>query len=68
MEHNPGRPISWVGTSIVIVGFILGGWAMTGGIFIATGPHWVLFWIGAAIALVGCFTLLFSRAMHTDWY
>jgi hypothetical protein len=62
MEHNPGRPISWVGTSIVIVGFIIGGIAMV------PSPHWLFFWIGAAIAIVGCFVLLFSRAMTTDWY
>jgi hypothetical protein len=62
MEHNSGRPISWVGTAVVIVGFIIGGIA-----FVPT-PHWLFFWIGAAIAIIGCFTLLFSRAMHTDWY
>jgi len=28
LEHNPGRPVSWVGTSVVIVGFIVGGIAM----------------------------------------
>jgi len=62
LEHNPGRPISWVGTSIVIVGFIIGGIA-----FVPT-PHWLLFWIGAAVAIFGCLVLLFSKAMHTDWY
>jgi len=62
LEHNPGRPISWVGTSIVIVGFIIGGIA-----FVPT-PHWLVFWIGAAVAIFGCLILLFSKAMHTDWY
>jgi hypothetical protein len=61
-EHNPGRPISWVGTSVVIVGFIIGGIA-----FVPT-PHWLFFWIGAAVAIFGCLILLFSKAMHTDWY
>jgi hypothetical protein len=28
----------------------------------------VIFWIGAAVAIIGCLILLFSRAMHTDWY
>jgi hypothetical protein len=62
LEHNSGRPISWVGTSIVIVGFIIGGIAMV------PAPHWVIFWVGAAVAIIGCLILLFSRAMHTDWY
>jgi hypothetical protein len=62
LEHNPGRPISWVGTSIVIVGFIIGGIAFV------PGPHWTIFWIGAAVAIVGCLVLGFSKAMDTDWY
>jgi hypothetical protein len=62
LEHNSGRPISWVGTIVVIVGFIIGGAAMV------PGPHWLVFWIGAGVAIIGCLTLLFSRAMHTDWY
>jgi hypothetical protein len=61
-EHNSGRPISWVGTSIVIVGFIIGGIAFV------PSPNWIVFWIGTAVAIVGCFVLLFSKAMHTDWY
>ena len=62
MEHNSGRPISWVGTSIVIVGFIIGGIAFV------PGPHWTIFWIGTAVAIVGCLILLFSKAMNEDWY
>jgi hypothetical protein len=62
LEHNPGRPISWVGTSIVIVGFIIGGIAFV------PAPNWVVFWIGTAVAIIGCFVLLFSKAMSTDWY
>ena len=62
LEHNSGRPISWVGTSVVIIGFVIGGIAMV------PGPNWVIFWIGAAVAIIGCLILLFSRAMHTDWY
>jgi hypothetical protein len=62
LEHNSGRPISWVGTSVVIVGFVVGGVA-----FIPS-PNWIVFWVGAGIAIVGCLILLFSKAMHTDWY
>ena len=61
-EHSSGRPISWVGTSIVIVGFVIGGIAFV------PSPNWIVFWIGSAVAIVGCFVLLFSKAMHTDWY
>ena len=60
--HNSGRPISWLGTSITIVGFVVGGIAFV------PEPHWIPFWIGAGVAIVGCFILLFSKAMSTDWY
>jgi hypothetical protein len=60
--HNSGRPISLVGTSIVIVGFIVGGVALV------PSPHWIVFWVGAGIAIVGCLVLAFSKAMNTDWY
>jgi hypothetical protein len=62
LEHNPGRPISWAGTIVVIIGFIIGGIA-----FIPK-PDWVVFWIGTGVAIVGCLILLFSKAMSTDWY
>ena len=62
LEHNPGRPISWVGTVVVIIGFIIGGIA-----FIPK-PDWIIFWIGTGVAIIGCLVLLFSKAMSTDWY
>jgi hypothetical protein len=62
LEHNPGRPISWVGTVVVIIGFIIGGIA-----FIPK-PDWLIFWIGAGVAIIGCLVLLFSKAMSSDWY
>ena len=62
LEHNPGRPISWVGTAVVIIGFIVGGIAFV------PAPHWTIFWIGTAVAIVGCLILFFSKAMNTDWY
>lgn len=61
-EHNPGRPISWTGTTIVIIGFIIGGVA-----FIPK-PNWILFWVGTAVAIIGCLILAFSKAMTEDWY
>jgi hypothetical protein len=61
-SHNPGRPISWTGTGITIVGFVIGGAAMI------PSPHWVLFWVGAAVAIVGLLILTFSKAINVDWY
>lgn len=61
-EHNSGRPISWVGTTVVIIGFIIGGVAFV------PGPNWVLFWVGVAVAVIGCLILAFSKAMAEDWY
>jgi hypothetical protein len=62
LEHNPGKPMSWVGVAIVIVGFVIGGIAMV------PAPHWVIFWIGAGVAAIGCLTLLFTKTFSTDWY
>ena len=61
-EHFSGRPISWIGTSVVIIGFIIGGIAFV------PAPHWTIFWIGTAVAIVGCLTLLFAKTMNEDWY
>jgi hypothetical protein len=62
LEHNPGRPISWAGTVVVTIGFIIGGIAFV------PKPDWLVFWIGTGVAIVGCLILLFSKAMSTDWY
>ena len=62
LEHNPGRPISWVGTIVVIIGFTIGGIAFV------PKPDWLIFWIGSGVAIIGCLVLLFSKAMSTDWY
>ncbi len=61
-EHFGGRGISWAGTAIVCVGFIIGG--------VAFIPHpiWWLFWVGAAVAIVGCLILAFAKTMSEDWY
>jgi hypothetical protein len=65
LPHSSGRPISWVGTGIVVVGFTIGGISFP---IANPAPQWVLFWIGTAIAIVGCLILAFSKAMNTDWY
>jgi lipoprotein signal peptidase len=65
LEHNPGRPVSWFGTGVVIVGFVIGGIAFP---IANPGPNWLLFWIGTGVAILGCLILAFSKAMNTDWY
>jgi lipoprotein signal peptidase len=65
LEHNPGRPISWTGTIITIVGFVIGGIAFP---ISDPAPNWIVFWVGTAVAIVGLLILLFSKAMSTDWY
>jgi hypothetical protein len=60
--HNPGRPMSWVGVAIVVIGFIIGGIAFF------PAPHWTIFWIGTGVAIVGCLSLLFTKTMNEDWY
>ena len=62
LEHNSGRPISWAGTGTVIVGFIIGGIAFF------PSPNWLIFWIGTAVAIIGCLILLFSKTFSEDWY
>jgi hypothetical protein len=61
-EHFSGRTISWVGTSIVCSGFLMGGLSFWGHI------HWWLFWLGAGVAIVGCLILAFAKTMSEDWY
>ena len=62
MEHNPGRRISWIGTTLVVIGFVVGGVAFV------PRPNWITFWVGAAVAIIGCLVLLFSKTMSEDWY
>ncbi len=63
--HNPGRPISWTGVGVVIVGFIIGGIAFP---IANPAPNWLLFWLGTGVAILGCLILAGSKAMNTDWY
>jgi len=62
LEHNPGRPISWVAITVIIIGFIVGGIAMV------PHPTWWAFWLGVGIAVVGCIMTLFSKTFSEDWY
>jgi hypothetical protein len=60
-EELHGRPASWVASSIVIVGFIIGGIALP------IGPTWWLFWTGVGIVVLGA---IIGAAVHIfdDWY
>ncbi len=60
-EAHHGRPASWVAVAVIIIGFVLGGIALT------IGPSWVLFWVGAAIVVVGGIIAAAARIMD-DWY
>jgi hypothetical protein len=60
-EAHHGRPASWVASSIVIVGFTVGGIALP------IGPVWWLFWTGVGIVVLGA---IVGAAVHIfdDWY
>ena len=65
LHHNPGRPISWIGTAITTVGFVIGGISFP---IQNPAPQWLVFWIGAAVAIFGILVLAVTRAIDTDWY
>jgi len=60
-EAHHGRPASWVAVSIIIVGFVVGGIALP------IGPTWWLFWVGAAIVVVGGIAAAAAHILD-DWY
>jgi hypothetical protein len=53
--------VSWVAVTIIIIGFIIGGIALP------IGPVWVLFWVGAALVVLGSIFAASIRIMD-DWY
>ncbi|HTW05259.1 MAG TPA: hypothetical protein VMF87_33540 [Streptosporangiaceae bacterium] len=56
-----GRAVSWVAVSLIMVGFLVGGFAL---IF---GPTWWMFWLGLGLAGVGGLTAL-AINIFEDWY
>jgi hypothetical protein len=62
VEHNPGKPMSWVAVAVIVVGFLVGGVALV------PHPRWWMFWLGAGIAVVGCLMTVFSHTFADDWY
>jgi hypothetical protein len=60
-EAHHGRPASWVAVSIIIIGFCVGGIALP------IGPTWWLFWVGAAIVVIGGIMAMAAHILD-DWY
>ena len=60
-DAHHGRATSWVCTALVTIGFVIGGVAM------CIGPNWVLFWVGAAIVVIGGIWGAAVR-IFDDWY
>lgn len=60
-EAHHGRPASWMVTTIVIIGFIVGGIALP------IGPTWWLFWTGVGIVVIGALVGAAVR-IFDDWY
>jgi hypothetical protein len=60
-EEYHGRPASWVVSTLVIIGFVLGGIAL------CIGPSWVLFWVGAGIVVLAGIMGAAVR-IFDDWY
>jgi hypothetical protein len=56
-----GRAVSWVAVSIVMAGFVTGGFALV------FGPTWVAFWVGVGMAVVGGL-LAAATNIFEDWY
>jgi hypothetical protein len=61
--HHSGRPISWIAVAVITIGFVVGGVAM-----FLDPILWWLFWTGAAIAVIGCITMLSAKTFAEDWY
>jgi hypothetical protein len=62
LEHNPGKPMSWVAITIIVIGFIVGGVAMV------PHPTWWAFWLGVGIVVVGGIMTLLVKTFSDDWY
>jgi hypothetical protein len=56
-----GRPVSWVAVGTMMAAFLIGG------IGLISGPIWWLFWVGAAMCVVGGLLALATHIFE-DWY
>lgn len=59
-----GRKVSWVAVVLVMVGFLVGGFAMVLG---TGGPTWWLFWTGVGVAVLGLLIAVATNIFE-DWY
>ncbi|GIH89737.1 HGxxPAAW family protein [Planobispora siamensis] len=53
---HAGRALSWLAVTVSLLGFAIGGIALT------AGPNWLVFWMGVAVCMMGCVLLLFFGA------
>ncbi len=60
-ESFHGRPVSWAAVTIIVIGFVIGGFAMV------PTPTWWLFWTAAAITAVGLGVGAAAKITE-DWY
>jgi hypothetical protein len=60
-EAHHGLPASWAASSIVIIGFIVGGIALP------IGPTWWLFWTGVGMVVLGAIVGAAAN-IFDDWY
>lgn len=56
-----GRTVSWVAVSLIMVAFIVGGFALV------FGPTWWLFWASVGLAIVGLL-MCAGIGIFDDWY
>lgn len=56
-----GRTISWVSVSVIMAAFLVGGLAL------ALGPVWWLFWASLGLAVVGLLMCV-GIGIFEDWY
>jgi hypothetical protein len=56
-----GRTISWVSVSLIMAAFLVGGLAL------ALGPVWWLFWASLGLAVVGLL-MCAGIGIFDDWY
>jgi hypothetical protein len=56
-----GRAISWVSVSVIMAAFLVGGLAL------ALGPVWWLFWASLGLAVVGLLMCV-GIGIFDDWY
>ena len=56
-----GRAVSWFAVSVIMVAFLVGGFALV------FGPTWWLFWASIGLAVVGALIAM-ATGIFDDWY